>query len=281
MIDLSMPTSLPEAVQQLGAKTPVGSILRTAEWSQMPLALRQRAQFSAGVESARVLQRIQDYLMQMITLERNAMRADQSSPGIYTMNRQKFVADIQQLAIDEGLTPVDQADRGTLKDITSEVRLNLIFNTQIEQAHGYAFWKRGQDPDILNSWPAQELVRIEQRRVPRNWRARWEDAGGQLIEGRMVALKTDDIWTRISRFNTPFPPFDFNSGMGLEELDREEAISLGLLEDNQTLDPVDSDFNSNLDASVQDLSPDLTDALQTLFGDQISINDGTATWSGQ
>jgi hypothetical protein len=38
-------------------------------------------------------------------------------------------------------------------------------------------------------------------------------AGGQIFGGRMIALKSDPIWTAISAFGTPYPPFDYNSGM--------------------------------------------------------------------
>lgn len=45
----------------------------------------------------------------------------------------------------------------------------------------------------------------------------------------MVALKTDGIWKAINRFGTPWPPFDFQSGMGLVEIERSEADALRLL----------------------------------------------------
>ena len=38
----------------------------------------------------------------------------------------------------------------------------------------------------------------------------------------MVALKEDPVWTRISRFGQPWPPFDFNSGMGVEDVSHDE-----------------------------------------------------------
>jgi hypothetical protein len=60
------------------------------------------------------------------------------------MDRKKFITQIRELAINEGLIPEDDALEGTLQDITSEVRLDLIFRTQMQQARGYAFWKRGK-----------------------------------------------------------------------------------------------------------------------------------------
>jgi hypothetical protein len=31
---------------------------------------------------------------------------------------------------------------------------------------------------------------------------------------RMIARKDSPIWEALSRFGTPYPPFDFNSGCG-------------------------------------------------------------------
>lgn len=279
--DFDQPTALREAVQLLSGKTPIGSILRTAEWQKIPLELRLRALFSAGVESARVLQRIHDALNLAITNARGqaeGARKGTGEPGTFKMNRQKFIADIRELALAEGLVPADDALEGTLQDITSEARLDLIFRTNMEQAREYAFWKRGQKQTILDAWPAQELIRVEPRRVPRNWEERWVAAGGEFHQGRMVALKTDEIWTRLSRFGTPWPPFDFNSGMGLKEINREEAIDLGLIEKDEAVEPMEEQFNSRLKASVRGLNPTFKDALKTIFGEQIDVSGDDVQW---
>lgn len=285
-LDSTKPTLLKEAVSLLSGKTPVGSILRTAEWERMPLALRQRGQFSAGVESLRVMQRVQDALGDFISNARGEAEGRRISnsgtqePGVFKMDRQKFVADLRQLAVQEGLAPQDDLVADTVRDITSKARLELIFNTQTQQARGFAFWKRGQQRNVLNAWPAQELIRVEDRKEPRNWARRWVEAGGEFRGGRMVALKTDSIWTAISRFDTPFPPFDFNSGMGLREIDREEAISLGLIETDRELSPDETEFNDDLEASVKGIKPELLGAYKTIFGDQIEVDGDSVKWRG-
>ncbi len=289
---IGTPTPLADAVAQMGSKTPIGSILRTREWERMPLALRQRAQFSAGVESVRMMQAIQDAMQQAITSARGqavgSERIAAGQPGAFKMNRQKFIADMQEIARREGLTPVDEAKRGTLQDITSEPRLELIYRTQIGQAQGYSQWKQGQDPDILDAWPAQELVRNRFSRVPRDWPDRFEKAAlaagdTRALEvfkrtGRMVALKTSGIWTALSRFGTPYPPFDFNSGMGLKLIDREDAIALGLLAPDQQQASQVGDFNDGLSASVTGLDDRYKASIGRLFGDQIDITGDTIQW---
>lgn len=278
--DFSQPTPLREAVSQLSARTPIGSVLRTLEWERMPLALRQRAQFSAGVTSVRVMKGIQDRLMDAIQNVRQAAqgrRLESGGPGTFKMDRQKFVADVRALAMQAGLAPQDDAAEGGLTDITSEARLNLIWRTQMEQARGHAYWKRGQKKTVLNAWPAQELIRVRSSKVERDWASRWRAAGGEIIKGRMAALKDDPIWKRISRFGTPWPPFDFNSGMGLREMDREEAIALGLIDPEAELEPVDEEFNRDLEASLE-VGEEWQSALKTLFGDQVEFEGGKARW---
>jgi hypothetical protein len=155
-----------------------------------------------------------------------------------------------------------------------------VFDQQTRYAAGYAAYKGGQDADVLDAFPAQELIRAEDRQQPRDWQARWRAAGGRVIEGRMVALKTDPVWAKISAFGVPWPPFDFNSGMGLDDIDRDEAESLGLVKPGQRLEPSVPEFNQGLQAGVENLAPDMQEALQQAFGDQIVIEAGAARWKG-
>ena len=53
----------------------------------------------------------------------------------------------------------------------------------------------------------------------------------------MIALKNSDIWDRLGDSTTfpdalgnPYPPFAFNSGMGVEDISRAEAERLGVIE---------------------------------------------------
>ena len=277
MIDLGTPRPLADAISSISARTPIGSALRSADWANVPLGLRESAQFSAGVESARVLQRVQERVQQMVEMRRSAM-ADGSAGAFF--DRAKFVAELRKLGIEEGLTPVDPADRETLRDITSEGRLGMIFDIQTQRASEFARWKMEQDPDVLDAYPCQELIRVESRKVPRKWRDRWQAAGGQLYSGRMVARKDDAIWRRISRFGTPWPPFDFQSGMGLEDVSRTDAERIGALEPGAVVAPQDGAFTDEMKASVQGISPKLRGALSTIFGDQVEFDGDTVKWKG-
>ncbi|MHB9008159.1 MAG: hypothetical protein ACYDC1_14630, partial [Limisphaerales bacterium] len=124
-------------------------------------------------------------------------------------------------------------------DINARWRLELIYDFQTTDAMEFGRWKMGQDPEVLGAFPAQEFLRIEARRVRReDWPARWvlaaQRSGDQAAlavqrsTGRMVALKGSGIWRALSIFGRPWPPFDWGSGMGLEEINRERAEALGL-----------------------------------------------------
>ncbi|CAN5352252.1 hypothetical protein BH09VER1_BH09VER1_28430 [soil metagenome] len=266
---------LDEAVRSISDKTPIGSTLRSIEWADVPLALRQRAQFSAGIESVRLLQAVQDKLRGSLALQPEGVRN-----GTAFIDRSSFIADMRKIAVDEGIF-VDPLKKGGLQDITSRKRLGMIFDIQDEQAKEYARWKAEQDPDVLAAFPAQVFIRLEERAQPRKWRERWSAAGGTFHNGQMIALKGDPIWRKISRFGTPFPPFDFNSGMGLEDIDRATAEKLGLIKPGETPVPAEDGFNDELQASVKGLSPEIRAQLKKSFGDQIDIAGDVVRWTGQ
>ena len=129
----------------------------------------------------------------------------------------------------------------------------------------------------LDLWPAQELVRVFARRVPRGtWKQRWAEAGGQLYGGRMIALKTSPVWVNISRFQQPYPPYDFGSGMGVVDIDREEAVRLGLLKETEALTPETPPFPDMAEARLPDLEamPALREAILRVMGDGARFEDG-------
>lgn len=260
---------LQAAIAKISAKTPIGAALRSAEWEQVPLALRERAQFSARVESARVLSTIQEKLQTRI-----GMLKEQVARGEAFVDRSSFIGDLRKIAQEEGMGD----GSGGLTDISSRARLGLIFDMQTRQAAEYARFIAGQNRDLLDAFPAQELIRVEEREMKRDWRARWAAAGGRLHGGRMIALKTDPIWQRLSRFGTPYPPFDYGSGMGVEDVSRDEAETLGVIPPGARVQPNLADFNAQLEASAAGLSADLIGKLMSAFGNQIKLAAGKLVW---
>jgi tetratricopeptide (TPR) repeat protein len=133
---------------------------------------------------------------------------------------------------------------GDIADLRSYERINLLLDTATGFLHGYSQWKQRQVQSVLDMWPAQELHRIGWEKQPHDWPSRWSAADGQLFpgksdypEGRMIALKDDPIWETISAFGLPFPPFDFQSWMNVRDIERGEAIELGLLKEPKRILP--------------------------------------------
>ena len=88
----------------------------------------------------------------------------------------------------------------------------------------------GCDPDILNEFPAQRLIRVIFDQVePVDWPTFWPANGGKLHGGEMVALKWDPVWWKISAFGLPVAPFQIGSGYDLEDVDRDDAEKFGLM----------------------------------------------------
>jgi hypothetical protein len=268
-MEFTTPMSLPDAVARLEKKTAVGSRLDSRQWAELELGLRDRAFFSAGVENVSVLAEMQSRI-------KDALALAERSKGEATMDKSRFVSEMRGLL---GAAPGDTKD---LQDITSGKRLGLIYDFQKEDAMEYGRFLAGQDPDVLDAFPAQELIRVESRQSPRDWSARWADAGGKFYDGRMIARKDDPIWRAISRFGRPWPPFDFGSGMGLEDIDREEAEALGVIAPEDSIAPQASDFNAGLEASIPKATPLVMDSLRDMFGDQIEAGrDGKVVWQGE
>lgn len=282
---------LEEAISKIDAKTPIGSALRSADWDQVPVALRERAQFSSGVTSARVLQTIQDRLSAQVKLQREQL----ANGKVAIFDRSSFIDSVRSIARDEGLTPDKESDRGGLADITSIPRLGLIYDTQNQMAAGFARWKLDQTEGALLLYPAYEFVRVEDRKTPREesdpgfWDHRWIEAANEVGDddavrvfrdsGRKIALKNSGIWAALSRFGTPWMPFDWGSGMGVEDVDRGTCVSLGLIDENEIVESGEQGFNDDLQASVRGIGDPLKSFLGQAFGNKISFDGDTANWS--
>lgn len=168
----------------------------------------------------------------------------------------------------------EPGEENTIKDLRSDARLNLIITMQVQMMHGYGQWRIGQSESQLWSFPCQELYRAYERKVRRNWLQRWSDAGGELYNGRMIAPVNSAIWTQISAFGLPYPPFDFNSGMDVKPVSRKEAIDIGAFEEHQVVMPERRDFEKDFDSTLPILSKELEDVLVESLGDGWTYENG-------
>jgi len=270
-----------EAARKISARTPVVSKLRSEEWLRLPLAFRERGQFSSGVESIRVMANIQSKLEARVGHYRELLANNKEA----FVSRDSFIRDIQQIARDEGL---DTGKGNVLTNIAAPRRIGLIYDMQTAQAAGYARWKLDNDRDALAILPAWRLGSSSAKnpRAESEWLARWREAGAAVnwegaSQTSMVALKTSPIWRRLSRFGTPWPPFDFGSTRELEDVWRDEAEQLGLISPEDEIAPtMEKDFNEELEASAADWRPDQVSTLKMAFGDQVQERGGRVAWQG-
>lgn len=254
-------------------KALVASGLDTRQWNAVQASLRNRAFFSAEVESARILDAMRRSVRDLVD--------SQKSPS-------EIRRDLRAYLGETGYTPGERA--GTIKDLYTKARLDVMMRTNAEQARGFASHLKAISPGAISAAPAYELVRVKVRKAPRDWRSRWQKAANAVgWEGvargvdRMVALKSSPVWKEISVFGNPFPPFDYNSGMGLRNVRKSECRALGLLgEHEEPKPPPAPDFNGRLSASVpmRDDSPEAR-RLKDAFGDQVRFDGNTVSWRGE
>jgi hypothetical protein len=131
---------------------------------------------------------------------------------------------------------VPPAIAGTLQDLASWRRVDLIVRTQRDLMTGRGQQIRSLDPVQLAEFPAMELIRAEEREAPRDWKARFVMVGGKLVDGgRIIALVGDPVWGELGSsdnfddaLDVDHSPFAFNSGMVLKPVPLTEARALGV-----------------------------------------------------
>lgn len=294
MIDFTVAQPLQEAVDSLGKRTPLGSLLSSAEWERVPREIKKASFWAARVTDEQILAEMQQRILRGVAQQRDAIEQ-----GGRLMDRGRFVLEMQDVLRRAGYQP-DPEKRGTLQDLSSSRRLSLIWEMQLAMARGHAADKARKSEVALKRAPAQELIRGMEREHERPWPRIWREAGGTFYgkpgdnpdypdaPGRMIALVTDPIWRAISRFDLPFPPFDWGSGMVLKSVRRREALELGVIKTDAPAQavPPPMPFGSGMRMSVAGMGEDHLERLRSDLGDAVRF-DGqqavfhTTTTSGQ
>ena len=265
-----MPDSLAEQILQ--GKEILPTTGSSAQLTQIPVEFRERAVFSAKTNNARHVQQIKDSIADVLSGETNIASA-----------RTKLKQSLSSINYQP-----DPAKRGGLQDLSSDTRLNLILKTNTTQARGHTYKMQGQEPGVIDVWPAQELFRAESRRERRQWGQIWNQAISSLgsatsairvsdpfANDGMIALKNDPIWKAISVFGTDYPPFDYGSGMRLRDVDYDTALDLGLIKEDEPSQERDTtSFNDGLQVASPVTDPDLLATLKESMQGIASIVHG-------
>lgn len=240
--------------------------LTSRQWEALDQSLTARGFLSARVEDARTLS----------MLQRLCAGIAEGSLG------EGEARDRARLWLETaGYAPEDPEDEGTIKDLRAKSRLDVLFDINVGHAKALAYYNAGQDEAILDMYPCQELFRAIDSRNKRDWRARWAAAGGRFYGGRMIARKDDPIWVRISRFGTPVPPFDYNSGMDVRDVHRADAEALGVIARSEPApepEPIDPMAGYQVDASG--FSPGLAQEIADLSGGLVELFGSVLRWRG-
>lgn len=87
------------------------------------------------------------------------------------------------------------------------------------------------------------------------------------------------MWKNLSRFGSPYPPFDYGSGMGVRNVDREESIAEGVIAAGDVIAPTAASHEWEVEHEWHDADPQtkdlLLDFMQEHFGNAVrSTADG-------
>lgn len=217
--------------------------LSSAQLADMDRAILDRSLFSARNTYEDVLAHLQERMIDIVSprQERRPDRVTSENPeGWVTVapDAGQVRLETQALLAGHGYDPGEK--RGTIEDLSAAKRIDLVLDMNVSEAQAYGHLLQNADADFADAFPAQELVRTEERKEPRDWAVLWQSAAAEAgdaaaarahrLHGRMVARKDSPIWVKLSRFGRAWPPFDYGSGMGLEDTTREEAMDLGVID---------------------------------------------------
>jgi hypothetical protein len=252
-----------EAVASITRRRLMPTDLGSAQLQQLVATTRSQSLYSAHTLLSDLLAGYKTRIG-IILNPRTAARPDrvtESNPTGATTEGLNFAqarVQTQQLLDELGYEP-DPEKRGTIQDLSSDARVNLVLQTNVQMVQGEAWWLQGQNAPVLDQWPAQELFRAEGRAKQRDWLERFRRAGEQsgdpigtgwtvTSDGRLIAIKNHKIWFLLGSpdlfpdgLGQPWPPFAFNSGMDVRDVDRDETEQLGLIDPGDQVQPMTLD----------------------------------------
>jgi hypothetical protein len=263
------------AAQFLKSTIPVGTRLSSEEIAvHIPQALREQSFFSAQTVYADHLTNTRDDITKALD--------GGMSPAQIRTNMKRRLNEL-------GYQP-DPDKRGSLEDLSSDMRTALIINQNTQRAQGYAKWRSLQDDDTLQDFPALELYRAISRTKERDWRTRWNEARAQLGEGNttatyatskegpFIALVNDPIFALVSRFGSPYDPLDYNTGMRQRPISRAKAKAAGVILDTELATelakPARDPMQEVTSSSVEGMDEGIVREWVKSFGDRATVSGG-------
>lgn len=274
-LSFTMPGAKTLAQWLAGKRELLPTELSTVDLRKLDAAVRARSVFSARMTNVKAVDALKKLTDQLLAGKINEATAR---------------AALQDVIEGEGYTPetgfpgdtgkVPPAEADSLRDLLSERRGKLILDTQESLMANAGRKLAGNTQSERWAFPAWELVRIFRVQKPRGltgtaqdptWEERFVLSGGELVDGRMIALKDDAVWETLGSsaqfddgIDAPHPPYAFNSGMGWRAVPREECLALGLITGDELPEATEFDLNGDmkaeLDRNLEDIDPALLSA---------------------
>jgi hypothetical protein len=266
----AQPIPFREAIKHMAAKQIMPTSLGSGELAQLSDTIRRQSFYSARTAIEGLLDRYKTGVESILNPQQVQREGEPQTvtEGFNPATLRTFVKDyLREISYQP-----KEGEEGTIKDLSSDARINLVAKTNTELAQGAGNFVAGNDADVIDAYPAQELFRQEARSQPRNWDgttpggdkaltgfgSRWMYAAqsvgdanaARILEqtGRMIALKSSGIWAALGSMEdglgNPYPPFAFNSGMWVQDITRSEAQELGLIRPGQSARPAQFDMAS-------------------------------------
>jgi hypothetical protein len=295
MITANLSPTATQALLQWRSRQILPTGLGSADLRRLGREVTERAVFSARVTNAEFLGELAQVIDDMLDGKINM-----ATGRLRLFRKLKELGYDPEVGFPEEMGKVPPAERGSIQDLSSVGRLNLMLTTNERMAVNYGRMVDGNTPYARHAYPAWELVRLYRRVIERGspeshspgWEERWEAAGALVdwqgaVSHRMIARKDSPIWRALGAgaggyqdtLDNPYPPFAFNSGMAWRAVGRAECIELGLIEEDETPEEMEGDLlpgAAEINAVFDRLPPDLREALDREIGDYNSLRSGNA-----
>lgn len=289
------PIPFSDALDELRAKRLLPTGMSSAEIRTLDADVRLKSILSARTTLAQPLQGIKTLVDALLSGATNMATARAKMQDLY--DALDYDSEAGGFPGDVGIPP---AERGSLRDLSSDTRLDLVLSTNMRLVANRAYQRAGQTPEALYAFPAYELIRIYWRYTPRgfrrragelvedpgtDWPSRWEAVGGSFYgDGRMIARKDDDVWAALGSsenfsdaLDTDVPPFAFNSGYGIREVGRAECLALGVIGEADRIEGIPAQEaqavaslakfdDETINAAIKDLDVEIAAREAKLYG---------------
>ena len=178
MLDLLHPFT--QAVKLHGGRTVKPTQLTSAQLRDVAASVKRQSFFSAQTMLTDLLDQYKEDIGSIANpqTEQREDRITASNPqGNVTTGQNPAYARLNAKTLLASLdyTP-EPGTEGTLQDLSSNARIDLVIRTNVELAMGGGRFIQRNNPDVIDEFPAQELFRLEARKKPREWDEIWKDA---------------------------------------------------------------------------------------------------------